>query len=210
MATKTASKQTDIVKILKAADRKELVLYCSLLGDVVLKGTDDENIRVYRINDPEKRVFTYNKYGFLQGLYVGNSAWVNASEPSLFPSSEQRSWDRFYDDLAPELPSSWEKYVEIDKETLVKSKDGKFPYAAEVTTLQKLLILRDYYNKIYPPVQKNGIGYSISKFEGDSESLFFVACSPDGILMFHHRYVAEKFLKSFRDMIKEVSKIINI
>lgn len=149
------------------------------------------------------------------------------------PEGKQAIWKDgkiIFEDIAPKLPETWEEFCElysikgwehfIDSDSLVLGAEkGKRLYkcdrnvlpSAEAAkahlALMQLHQLRDCYRQGWVPDLKNGkIKYSICLYDNKLKTIQTVERSH--FLTFQSMELAEKFLKNFKDLIKQVDDLI--
>lgn len=151
------------------------------------------------------------------------------------PEGKQAIWKDgkiIFEDIAPRLPETWEEFCElysikgwehfIDSDSLVLGAEkGKRLYkcdrnvlpSAEAAkahlALMQLNQLRDCYRQGWDPDWKNAkIKYSICHYDGKYKAIQTV--ERNHFLTFQSMELAEKFLKNFKDLIKQAGDLIQL
>lgn len=197
------NKKLNLVELLKGADKKCLVLYSPMFGDVIVTAVDKTFIKCYRVKDEKRKVIVFNQEGKVVHVYFGLENTDVSDECMLFPSRDNRDWNNFSFDEYPGLPQTWDEYWENELKANVAEKK-EFPYAEEIKTFQMLLILRDRYNKA---ATEKMMTYEVSTNKVGTlrvQKIF----ETKHVLHFVNSTVAEKFLKNFKDMIEQVKDLI--
>lgn len=148
------------------------------------------------------------------------------------PDGKQAIWKDgkvVFEDIAPKLPETWEEFCmqnPIKKEeyyigensSFFNYKVGRLPHsdknvlpskeAAEAhLALMQLHQLRDCYRQGWVPDWKNGkIKYSICRYDDKYRAIQTV--ERNHFLTFQSMELAEKFLKNFKDLIKQARDLI--
>ena len=134
-----------------------------------------------------------------------------------------------FEDIAPELPETWEEFCKlypVKEEEVFISSDNKFlccggtrccftdrnvlpslKAAQAHLALMQLHQLRDCYRQGWIPDWNNAkIKYSICRYDGKYRAIQTVERSH--FLTFQYMELAEKFLKNFKDLIKQAGDLI--
>lgn len=149
------------------------------------------------------------------------------------PEGKQAIWKDgkiIFEDIAPKLPETWEEFCElysikgwehfIDSDSLVLGAEkGKRLYKCDRNVLpsteaakahlalMQLHQLRDCYRQGWIPDWKNGkIKYSICRYDDKYKAIQTV--ERNHFLTFQSMELAEKFLKNFKDLIKQAGDLI--
>jgi hypothetical protein len=108
-------------------------------------------------------------------------------------------------ELYPGLPLSWDEYVQKEFGAEMKGKTAdEIPYSSEIKALQQLMILRDRYNK--EGAEKMMTHQIYRNKNGELRvSKIFETRFP---LTFVNSTLAEKFLKTFSELLEEAGDLI--
>lgn len=199
------TKKLNLTEKLKDAPERCLTLYSPMFGNVTVQSVDKTFVKCYRTNDPRKKTIIFNSEGKMSHVYFGMTNSEVSDEVMLFPSRENRDWDSFSLDRYPGLPLSWDEYVKKEFGAVMKGKTAdEIPYATEVKALQQLLILRDRYNR---ESNEKMMTYQISRNKKGEVRVtkIFETRFP---LTFVNETLAEKFLATFGELIKQAGELI--
>ena len=149
------------------------------------------------------------------------------------PEGKQVIWKDgkiIFEDIAPRFPETWEEFCElypikgwehfIDSDSLVlEAKEGKRLYKCDRNVLpsteaakahlayMQLHQLRDCYRQGWVPDWKNGkMKYCICLYDNKLKTIQIVERSH--FLTFQSMELAEKFLKNFKNLIKQAGDLI--
>lgn len=199
------TKKLDLTEKLKDAAERCLTLYSPMFGDVTVQSVDKTFIKCYRTNDPRKKTIIFNSEGKMSHVYFGMTNSEVSAEVMLFPSKDNHDWDSFDLERYPGLPLSWDEYVKKEFSAEMKGKTAdEIPYASEVKALQELLILRDRYNR---ESSEKMMTYQVCRNKKGEVRVtkIFETKFP---LTFVNATLAEKFLATFGDLIKQAGELI--
>ena len=199
------TKKLNLTEKLKDAAERCLTLYSPMFGNVTVQSVDKTFIKCYRTNDPRKKTIVFNREGKMSHVYFGMTNSEVSAEVMLFPSKDNRDWDSFELDRYPGLPLSWDEYVKKEFSAEMKGKTvDEIPYASEVKALQELLILRDRYNR---ESNEKMMTYQVCRNKKGEVRVtkIFETKFP---LTFANATLAEKFLATFGDLIKQAGELI--
>ena len=205
----TATKKVNLLGLLKGASEMCIMVYCPVFGHLAVEKISDNYVHCYEVDDPKKRTIAFDSEGYLEKVFFGLSDTKHSDRPLLFVNENCNydDWQNFSIELYPKLPSTWEVFCKDTFKDEMKDKKT-FPYAEEVKSLQKLLILRDYYNR------------SVKKEHIDRHSKYNIICAEGKlrvqkagnndkrIMWFQNELLAVKFLKSFGNLLEEAKELL--
>lgn len=153
-------------------------------------------------------------------LRFNGSKTMTSQEPMLFPSREQRDWNKVkYDRPVEKLPKTWQEFIEEqggeEPEEIVlynavgellMTDDNFLKSVDRHVAMIKLHALRDFYRQGWKP-EYNEKSYCIVPYKnGTLEVMNFDKTSR--FLSFRDRQAAILFLACFEDIIKEAGDLI--
>jgi hypothetical protein len=205
----TVTKKVNLLESLKGAPEMCIIIYCPVFGHLGVEKVSDNYVHCFELNDPKKRTIAFDAEGYLEKVFFGLSDTKRSDKPLLFVDENCRyeDWYDFKIDAYPALPSTWEVFCEDTFKDEMKDKKS-FPYAEEVKSLQKLLILRDYYNR------------SVKKEHIDLHSKYNIICAEGKlrvqkasntdkrIMWFQNELLAIKFLESFGNLLEDAKGLL--
>lgn len=189
----------NIAEILKDAP-KGTKLYSPIFGDVTLcmiHPNGDFPIIVERITGTSESFSSEGKYLICPG-----------TECLLFPSKSMRNWNNFK--IGSQFPTTYEECC--DRLGLDVKKNSIYGYeSSQLKNFQKLLICRDAWwktdNDWKPDYSNWNVSkYTISNFEG--KVLTSMTLNRSNVLIFRTEEIRDKFLKTFKDLIKDCKELI--
>lgn len=204
----------NISEKLKGYTPDTIHLYSPVFGTVVVRHVDGSRIKCYVENDKsELHIINFDVNGHLQAIcsdcYI--TGW--SDEVMLFPSSDNRDWTTFELGECRGMPDSWDSFLKVAKDVPAVEYEGRkvssqYP---RLMILEKLLLIRDYYNSGWTPDFKDNdnkwqIVCDYNQVEG-CRVIGFEKHVPR-VLTFKDERLAEKFIRCFEDMIKEVKEFL--